>query len=392
MRVQDLVSGAQSPGELFVNAVCDQAKHGPGLPFVLTYAPLAQINPFQRLLYCRAAQAGYAVVPAVRFDELGAVNWKGRSVYHLHWLASVLSGVKSNDDANARIKSFEQSMLRWQKNGHKIVWTMHNILPHNVAFEKAEITLREVIVEYADAIHVMSEESTERASKYYKVPNEKVFFVPHPSYENWYANAKDPTTARFDLGVGQKDFVFVQFGALHRYKGVLELIDAYKSLQAKYISKSFRLVIAGMPSDKLYLTEILDAISNLSTISLIQGAMQEKEIQTLFNAADIIVAPYVQTLNSGVALLAATFKKPLVAPAAAGVSHTYSEDMTLLYNGRSGNKLIDAMERSLSYSMSETVFTNILNKHKPDAISLRFCNELTERLFTTSRKDTLNGQ
>lgn len=381
MRIQDLVSGAQSGAELFVNAICDQAQHDSRLPCVLTYAPLAQVNPFQRLLYCRAAQAGYAVVPAVKFEELGAVNWKGRSVFHLHWLASVLAGAESDLDAANRVKSFEKRMLEWRRNGHKIVWTMHNILPHNAAYIQAEIALRNVVVANSDAIHIMSPGSVDMARQYYEVPEEKVFLIPHPSYENWYADARDPATARFDLGVGQNDFVFVQFGALQRYKGILEMVEAYESLRAMYPLRSFRLIIAGISSDKSYLAEILEAISGLSTISLIQGAMQEKEIQTLFNAANVIVAPYMQTLNSGVAMLAATFKKPLVAPDVGGVAQTYSEDTTLLYSGSKENTLVDAMKRSLNHCISENVFMNILNKHRPDAISLNFCNELNNRLF-----------
>src|SRR5690606_23828232 len=163
MRIQDLVSRAQSPVELFINAVCEQAKSSSGLPYVLTFAPLAQINPFQRLLYCRAAQAGYAIVPTVKFTDLASVNWKGRSVIHLHWLASVLAGSETEPETHERVAAFEKEMIRWRHGGHKILWTLHNVLPHNTKFPEAEIALRQVLVTHSDAIHILSDQSVDEA-------------------------------------------------------------------------------------------------------------------------------------------------------------------------------------------------------------------------------------
>jgi len=383
MRIQDLVSRAQSPVELFINAVCEQAKSSSGLPYALTFAPLAQINPFQRLLYCRAAQAGYAIVPTVQFADLASVNWKGRSVIHLHWLASVLAGSETEVETQERVAAFEKEMIRWHRGGHKILWTLHNVLPHNTRFPEAEIALRQVLVTHSDAIHILSEQSVDEARKYYDVPNEKVFFVPHPSYEGWYANVGDATSARLDLGLYPNDFTFVQFGALQPYKGVLELVEAFRSLKQRHPLKSFRLIIAGNPADKEYVGKILEAVADVPEIRLIQSAMQEKEIQTLFNAADVLVAPYVKTLNSGVSLLAATFKKPLVAPNVAGVAQTFTDDSGLLYSGIDGNTLLDALDRSLTYRIADVVFEQILEDYRPDRISSRFFETVTKRLFNS---------
>ncbi len=381
MRIQDLVSGSQSEAELFVNAVCEQARFTEGLPRVLSYAPLAQINPFQRLLYCRAAQAGYAVVPTVHFESLAPVNWGGQAVIHLHWLASVLAGVQTENEAKSNIDAFEKEMIRWRNSGHKIVWTMHNILPHNTVFPDAEIALRRVMVRYSDCIHILAESSVEEARQYFEIPEAKVFCVPHPSYDGWYANVNDSQNARLDLGIESDAFTFVQFGALQRYKGVLELINAFRQLQKKYPSRVFRLVVAGNPADKQYVAEVLDAISDCSQVRLIQSAMQEKEIQTLFNAADVVVAPYVKTLNSGVALLAATFRKSLIAPNIGGVGETFKEDTTLLYNPEQSESLLEAMECSLTYRVPCKVFDAILDTYRPDVISARFFEALTNRLF-----------
>ena len=60
-----MAEGATSPAEAFIEAVTAQAREMAELPYVLSYAPVAQMNPFQRLLYSRAAENGFAIVPAL---------------------------------------------------------------------------------------------------------------------------------------------------------------------------------------------------------------------------------------------------------------------------------------------------------------------------------------
>src|SRR5690606_8985813 len=142
---------------------------------------------------------GFALVPAVGFQQLASVGWAGRSVIHLHWLASVLSGAAGMDEARMRVAAFRNDLVSWRAAGHRIVWSMHNILPHDSALIDAEIALRKVMVEQSDAVHLLSHASADEATRYYELPEEKTFHVPHPSYEGWYANTGDSMSARMDL-------------------------------------------------------------------------------------------------------------------------------------------------------------------------------------------------
>ena len=59
------------------------------------------MSPFQPLLYCCAAQSGYAVVTTVSFESLASVDWKDRSVIlcigslRFYWVVSVRLKLKS---------------------------------------------------------------------------------------------------------------------------------------------------------------------------------------------------------------------------------------------------------------------------------------------------------
>jgi glycosyltransferase involved in cell wall biosynthesis len=107
--------------------------------------------------------------------------------------------------------------------------------------------------------------------------------------------------------------------------------------------------------------------------------MEEREVQTLFNAADAAVAPYTRTLNSGVALLASTFDKPLIAPARGGILETYGEASALLYEPLSAGALLDAMRRSLDNPVDPSGIARIRERHAPARVSDEFFAQLTQR-------------
>src|SRR5690606_38430069 len=106
----------------------------------------------------------------VDFAHLAPMGWAGRSVIHLHWLASVLAGTGNMDEARIRIAAFRKRLVSWRAAGHRIVWTMHNVLPHDSTMPEAEIALRQVIVEHAHAVHLLSRASAVEASRHYDLP------------------------------------------------------------------------------------------------------------------------------------------------------------------------------------------------------------------------------
>lgn len=388
MRIRSLADGALSPAEATMEALMAQATQSLALPFLLSYAPVAEMNPFQRLLYSRASNEGFALVPAVEFGHLAAVGWAGRSVIHLHWLASVLSGAQNMDEAAIRIAAFRKLLLSWRAGGHRIVWTMHNVLPHDSSMTEAEIILRRVMVEQSDAVHLLSRASADEAMRYYELPSEKTFHVPHPSYEGWYANTGDRMSARMDLGLSANEFTFVSFGSMQRYKGLVELVDAFEQLRQRRPERPMRLIIAGKAVDQGYQAELAARVGHAPAVSLIPSAMEERQVQTLLNGADVAVAPYLRTLNSGAALLAATFRRPLVAPRIGGVAETFAASPELLYSGVPGDTLVDAMERALTTSVGDHVFEEILQIHRPEAISRAFFAQVRQRcLVSAARED-----
>jgi beta-1,4-mannosyltransferase len=372
MRFSEVVSGSQTWVEAFMAAVGNGCEFLSGdLPYVLSYYPNAEMNPFQRLLYSQASRHSFVVLPALKLQDLGSVGWNGRSVIHLHWLALILKDVSTIAAARIRIDAFIDTVAGWRASGHKVIWTMHNILPHDCALPEAETMLRQALIENLDAVHVLSRESVKEAAKYFSIPDELTFHVPHPTYEGWYPDVVSRSQARFDMEIEPGSFLYVFFGSIQPYKGVLELIAAFEAMRAQD-RQTARLLIVGKPVDPEYLAMVREAVGCRQEITLMPNAMQDRDLQFIFNAADVVVAPYRKTLNSGVALLATTFGKPVIAPRLGGLMETFHEDSALLYDPDDPQGLQKALERARNHVPDRESIDRVRERHQPKVVSSEF--------------------
>lgn len=374
MRFSEVHSGSETWVEAFMAAVGNAGDSLAGdLPYVLSYFPHAEMNPYQRLLYSQASSHAFAVLPAIKLQDLGSVGWGGRSIIHLHWLASILQDVSTLAAARIRIDAFTETIVGWRASGHKVIWTMHNILPHDCAMPEAELLLRQAVITNVDAVHILSQDSVTEAAKYFTIPDGVTFHVPHPTYEGWYPNLVNRGQARFDMEIEPGAFLYVFFGSIQPYKGVLELIAAYDKMRTEDRSdKTTRLLIVGKPVDPEYLVQVRAAVGCRRDITLIPNAMQDRDLQFIFNAADVVVAPYRKTLNSGVALLATTFGKPVVAPRIGGLLETFHEDSALLYDPDDPQGLQQALERARSHVPDWQSLDRVRERHQPQVVSSEF--------------------
>src|SRR5688572_4278120 len=153
-------------------------------------------NPFQALLTRHAEESGIVPVGMDRLADLDdpvalpalvALRADGVDVVlHLHWLARVLRGVTSEDDGRQRVAAFLGALDAFRAAGGRIVWTAHNVLPHDTPFPDVDVELRRGVVARADMVHILSEGTVAAAAALYEIPADKVFHLPHPAYLGVY--------------------------------------------------------------------------------------------------------------------------------------------------------------------------------------------------------------
>ena len=165
------------------------------------------INPYQALLYRRTLTAGIAPVPMGTLDGLEPLTNVAPSLVangvtpalHLHWLNRITRNATDAAHAEAEVQAFLARLDAFLAAGGRLVWTAHNVLPHDSRYPAADTVLRQGLADRAALVHVVAGGTAEAIGDRYTLPPpERVVHVPHPSYRGAYPEGPDRDQARLD--------------------------------------------------------------------------------------------------------------------------------------------------------------------------------------------------
>ncbi|MBX3029938.1 MAG: glycosyltransferase [Chloroflexi bacterium] len=311
----------------------------------------AQSNPYQGLLAAALGEAGVEVVMAdgpARFPVLPLLTaWlrAGRpSVVHLHWAHRYLRPVLGMRRMPPRRTLLELRLLK--RAGVRLVWTVHNVGGHEGTRDREEQAAHRAIVETSDAVICHCEAARQLTIEAYELPpalHDRLHVVPHGDYAGVYPDTMDRETARAALGAGPADRVFLFLGQIRPYKGVEDLIDAFRALDRP----DTRLVIAGRTSGVGMNRRLTDRMGGDPRILFVPGLVPDEMMQVYLRGADAAALPYRDVLTSGSAILALTFGLPVVAPGIGCLPETL-EGCSVLYDPATPDGLRDALDRALA--------------------------------------------
>lgn len=207
----------------------------------------------------------------------------------------------------------------------QLVWTPHNIVPHDPKYVKIHKFCRNFFAHNMKWIRLFSDLSIEAATCELKCDINKFKVIPEGSYVGYYPDKIDRSEARKLLSIDNDKLVLLYTGLIKPYKGITELITYFK----KMFSDNTILIIAGSIMDTGYGNTIKGMISE--NIVLIDRFIDNDELQIYFNAADIVTLPFKQIENSGSVILAMSFKKAVIAPAMGVLEERLINQPELLY-------------------------------------------------------------
>jgi beta-1,4-mannosyltransferase len=358
-------------------------------PLIVAYYPSLPNNPYQALLYSGLWQKGLAPVPLAGLEDLeglSALQAAGaRLVLHHHWTNFVLSPARSDGEARERIARHLRMIDRFLADGGRLVWTVHNILPHKCAMPEREVELRRELIARADLVHVMASQTRKLVSDRYEIPAEKELHVPIPNYMNAYETYVSRDEARYQLGLWPDQIVYAFLGSIRPYKALDELIEAFDTVSRKDPGRR-QLLVAGNPSDEPGVDEFLDRCLLHPFISLHAGRVPPEQMQLFLRATDIVLLPYIRSLNSAVLMMALSFGLPVVAPDIGGMSELVTPEVGSTYPGGDPAALAAAIERAdtlVGNPDAREAALRIARAHDPTELSHRFARGLLERLDWT---------
>ena len=390
VRLRDLATGIASEFDALVDGALllesigyetafNESPKGEGA--FLFYYPISLGNPFQALYYSEALNNGIVTIGTNDLKKITRLRWIGKTCLHLHWLGGIIGEAENEKVARERMVRFIDDLALMKKNGVKIMWTVHNVLPHDSILQPLQIELRMELIKLCDVIHVMNEETVEIADAFYRIPDEKILNTPHPTYEGYYPNITSRPEARYYLDISTQEFVFLFFGSIQAYKGLEDLVRAFKLLDSQ-TERKMRLLIAGKVANPSHFRTIVDEINEQPNITLIQSRVPIEDVQYFFAAADCCVCPYRISLNSGVAHLSHTFGVPVIGPNVGGFKALLSEGGGLLYEEMNQESLVESMRAGLDMDRDELQkqIQSLNADHNPSNISNLFFKKFPDIL------------
>jgi beta-1,4-mannosyltransferase len=274
-------------------------------------APVLAENPYQELLE-RELRALGATFEHPRL----ALRWALRTrvdVLHLHWLEYVTGShaVESFHVTRVALRTARlfAVLLMLRARGARVVWTVHNLRPHDARHARFDLNVSRLVARLADRVIAHSHHAAQLIERTYGVRGVAVAY--HGGYEDHYeSDAVDRGAVRRHLRLPDEAHVALAFGQIRAYKQVPELISAFRTLPGS----DLRLIVAGRPDSESLETRVRDAAAGDDRITLIMKHVPDRDVSELHAVADVAVLAYREVFSSGVLMLALSLGVPVIAP------------------------------------------------------------------------------
>lgn len=270
-------------------------------------------NAYLNLLALAPRARGFEFVGADTVGQLIRIlaTLREQDLLHVHWTSPIAQDATNLRQATLAVSRLDRHLRRARRRGVRVIWTVHNRLPHELQFREPEAALYRVLADRADLIHVMSRATIPALAEIVTIPPSKVWLLPHPTYSGLYDTAVDKSAARRELDLAEDRRTILLFGQIRPYKGTRRAIAAVAA--AAEVDPRITLLIAGrcVEAEK---QDIVDAIPSHLDHRLHLEHIEEPDVPLWFRASDVALFPFTSILNSGSAHLAATFKVAMLLP------------------------------------------------------------------------------
>jgi glycosyltransferase involved in cell wall biosynthesis len=273
---------------------------------------------------------------------------QGVDILHLHWTGPYLKG-RGLPRFLVYLAKFLADLAAVRTSGCRIVWTLHNLVPHQTPHRRLELLARRTICRIASAVIVHGRAGREQAVRTLGCPANRVFVIPHGHYREAYAPPLPSRDARQRLGLPGDARVILFFGFLQPYKGLELLLDAWRKLNAQNAT----LLVVGQSRKADYAAELAGQIRATPAARLLDRFVPPDEVPLFFSAADAVVLPFRDVQTSGSMLLAMSYGRPVIAPRLGELPETLADAADLLFSAGDEDGLRRQLSRTLAFDRAE---------------------------------------
>jgi len=193
--------------------------------------------------------------------------------------------------------------------GYRLVWTIHQILPHESVDRRLDRRAARLLARACDVLIAHDRGTASRARAELSPGLKEIAIIPHGSYVGVYSGGRPRSAVRTALGLREDSFVFLCFGELRAHKEIELLLAAFSSVR----SATVRLVVAGNPREPSLAAAVRAASARDERFVSMLQFVPEKRVAELFRASDAAVLPRGEEGTSGSLVLALSMGLPVVA-------------------------------------------------------------------------------
>lgn len=250
------------------------------------------------------------------------------SILHVHWPEHLFRGSGWIRVPKALLGW--ALILRLLISRKSVVWTVHNLSPHEQGgfFERVFLRCFQRCVSHR--IYLTDPGSLPAESS-------RSSLIPHGHYRDWYKTYPPAVPV-------QSRYVFC--GLIRPYKGVESLVGAFRELSVG----NETLVLAGKPHSSTYGDEIQKLVSSDVRIKSWLEYVSDGDLVRHVTEAMLVVLPYRHIGNSGVLLMSLSLNRPVLLPQSDLADYMKSvvgEEWIYTYEGElSAVHLRSAMEKA----------------------------------------------
>lgn len=213
-------------------------------------------------------------------------------IVHLQWVDNPFSALR---------------LVRWaRKRGVKVVYTPHNILPHERRW--LLMPVYRVLYRYMHKVVARDSHMAWALEEILDMPKDRVEFLPGSpnllAIHTLSENASSPWPEKI---AGEMRLLFFGHGCSR--KGLDTLLA---TVSKNNWPNHFHLIVAGEEVLRGISNDLLSRAQNAMRLTLINRYVAPKEVAVLFRGADLLLMPYIKLCKSPLLDLAAALKLPVL--------------------------------------------------------------------------------
>jgi glycosyltransferase involved in cell wall biosynthesis len=209
--------------------------------------------------------------------------------------------------------------------GIKVVYTVHNVLPHDTGTRYKQSFSS--FYHEVDALICHTVEAKNRLVEEFHVPSNKISVIPHgPLFLP--APKMSKAEAKRAIGYSPNVPLVLFFGRIEPYKGLEFLLRSWNTVSQRVDGAHLLLAGRAYPDEKASLKHQVKHLKVPESVETRFYYLPEEELSLVTKGADVLVYPYRSITQSGAVLTGLAAGKAIVATNVGGIPEVVKDGQT----------------------------------------------------------------